>query len=323
MAYNNYLVSNEVGHQNVIPYFQQHINPRNIYIGVGPDQNYTYISIARPSFAFILDNREENQILHYLFKACFELASSRQEYLSILFSKPLKYNISLLSLCDMVHYFSQIEGDINYFNKNWDLLYKAIQKYRQNISKNNIYQIHAMYEEFFEYHLLLRTRNDLTSWQGWPYPNYRDFILATDQTGRSWNFLNDDLRFQWLKTMQRNNRIIPIVGDLTGGKTLRTIAEFATKKGIPISTIYISNAEQLIFQEQLFDQYMSNIKNLPKDSSGLLIRTVVNKKGQVHPEFKDGQILTTVIQKIESFIQLYEEGRYNTYWDIATLDFIH
>ena len=61
MAYNNYLVSNEVGHQNVIPYFQQHINPRNIYIGVGPDQNYTYISIARPSFAFIVDNREENQ----------------------------------------------------------------------------------------------------------------------------------------------------------------------------------------------------------------------------------------------------------------------
>ncbi len=322
MAYNNYLVSNELGHQNVIPGVQQYINYNGVYIGVGPDQNYTYIAATRPSFAFIVDNRKENQLLHYLFKACFELASSRQEYLSILFSKPLKINDRLLSLHDMVHYFSQIEGEMNYFNKNWDLLSKKIRKYRTNLSDNDLDQIYSIYGDFFKYHLLLRTRNNLTSWQGWPYPTYRDFLLTTDQAGCSWNFLNDDMRFQWLKAMQRNNRIIPIVGDLTGGKTLRTIAEFATKKGIPITTIYISNAEQLIFQEQLFDQYMSNIKNLPKNSSSLMIRTVVNKKGQVHPEFENGQILTTLIQKIESFIQLYEEDRYNTYWDIATLDFI-
>jgi len=323
MSYQNYLVSNELGHQNVILGLQQYTNCNGIYIGIGTEQNFSYIAVTRPSFAFIVDNRKENQNLHYLFKACFELASSRQEYLSILFSKPLKNDAGLKSLRDLVHYFLKIEGDIYYFNRNWDLLCKKIQKYRTNLSDNDLDQIYSMYRDFFEYNLFLRTRNDLTSWQGWLYPTYRDFLLATDQNGRNWNFLNDDWQFQRLKTMQTNNLIIPIVGDLTGEQSLSTIAEFAKKRRKSITTIYISNAEQFIFEEKLFDQYMNNIKNLPKNSSSLLIRTVANKKGQLHPEFKKGQILTTVMQKAESFIQLYEEGRYNTYWDIATLDFIH
>ena len=272
MSYNNYLVSNELGYQNVVLCLHKYINPGGIYIGVGADQNYTYAAVTRPSFVFIIDNRKENQLLHYLFKACFELAPSRPGYLSILFSKPLKNDVELLSLRDIVNYFSQIDGERVLFKNNWDRLYKSIQKYRISIAKKDIDIIYGIYENFFEYHLLLRTRNDLISWQGWCYPTYKDFLLATDQKGYSWNFLNNDVRFYWLKAMQRNNCIIPIVGDLTGGKTLKTIGEFAKKRGKSISTIYISNAEQFIFQSELFDQYMINITALPLDYNSLLIR---------------------------------------------------
>lgn len=320
MGYNYNLVSNELGFQNVIPYFQQNIEVHGIYIGVGPDQNFTYISSTRPAFAFIIDIRKENQLLHYLFKACFELASSSQEYLSLLFSKPLVNRLS--SLRDIVYNFSKIEGDRNIFDKNWILLSQIIQKYREGVSKIEMEKIHSIYNNYFEYHLMLRTRDDAESWQGWPYPTYKDYLLTTDPFGHCWNFLNDESSFLWLKNMQIKNRIVPIIGDLTGKKALKAIADFAVQRGKKISTVYVSNSEKYIFNNHLFNQYMINITHLPIAERSLLIRAVANRPEQLHPEFREGQIVSSVAQRIKSFIQLYKNSQYNTYWDVATLDYL-
>ena len=48
-----------------------------VYIGVGPDQNFSYIAHVRPSVAVIVDIRRDNLLLHLLFKALFESAPSR------------------------------------------------------------------------------------------------------------------------------------------------------------------------------------------------------------------------------------------------------
>ena len=68
---------------------------------------------------------------------------------------------------------------------------------------------------------------------------------------------------------------------------------------------------------------MINITALPLDYNSLLIRAIVNKREQLHTEFKEGQIITSVAQKLKSFIQLYEDGRYDSYREIATLDYIY
>lgn len=323
MKTSNYLVSNELGYQNVISHLERYVNHNSIYVGVGPEQNFTYISAIRPSFAFIIDNRKENQLLHYLFRSCFELALSRQDYLSLLFSKPLPVNVNLISINDLITHFLHVKSNKALFEKNWDRLYKKIQSYRKNISIDDLEQIKIMYNHFFQNHLLLRTRNEMTSWEGWPYPSYQDFLLATDHTtGYNFNFLNDDRRFQLIKTMQQNNRIIPITGDLTGNKTLKEIGKFAEGRGKGIGVLYISNAEHVIFQENLFDRFLSNIIKMPKEKHSIMIRSIVNKRGLLHPGFVEGQIMTTVIQNISTFTQLYQDGRYKTYWDVATLDFI-
>ena len=58
------------------------------YIGVGPEQNFTYVAAARPDIAFVLDIRRENLALHLLYKALFELSGDRAEFVSQLFSRP-------------------------------------------------------------------------------------------------------------------------------------------------------------------------------------------------------------------------------------------
>ena len=55
------------------------------YIGVGPEQNFTYIAAVKPSIAFIVDIRRQAVIQHLLFKALFELSEDRAAFLSRLF----------------------------------------------------------------------------------------------------------------------------------------------------------------------------------------------------------------------------------------------
>src|SRR5438128_1295919 len=58
-----------------------------VYIGVGPEQNFSYIERARPQLAFIVDIRRENLSLHLLYKALFDLSADRAEFVSRLFSR--------------------------------------------------------------------------------------------------------------------------------------------------------------------------------------------------------------------------------------------
>ena len=60
-----------------------------VYVGVGPEQNFSYIVRVRPAMAFIVDVRQENRNLHLLYKALFELSESRVEFVSKLFSRAI------------------------------------------------------------------------------------------------------------------------------------------------------------------------------------------------------------------------------------------
>ena len=53
-------VSNETSLQYVIPQLTKRIAPGGVYLGVAPDQNFTYIAAVRPSIAFIVDIRHQN-----------------------------------------------------------------------------------------------------------------------------------------------------------------------------------------------------------------------------------------------------------------------
>ena len=59
-----------------------------VYLGVGPEQNLTYIAAIRPAMAFIVDIRRQAVMQHLMFKAVFELAKDRADFIALLFSKP-------------------------------------------------------------------------------------------------------------------------------------------------------------------------------------------------------------------------------------------
>ena len=59
-------LSNEVEYQWVIPTLTSTLDPGGVYLGVGPEQNFTYIVALRPKLAFIVDIRRGNLHEHLL-----------------------------------------------------------------------------------------------------------------------------------------------------------------------------------------------------------------------------------------------------------------
>ena len=62
-------------------------SPAGVYLGVGPEQNFTYIVALQPRMAFIVDIRRGNLHEHLMYKALFELSADRADFLSRLFSR--------------------------------------------------------------------------------------------------------------------------------------------------------------------------------------------------------------------------------------------
>src|SRR3954451_13370148 len=54
------LLSNETWYQIVIPDLLARTKPGGVYVGVGPEQNFTYIAAMKPKMVFVTDIRRGN-----------------------------------------------------------------------------------------------------------------------------------------------------------------------------------------------------------------------------------------------------------------------
>ena len=81
------LLSNETSFQYIIPELLKTAKQGRVYLGVGPEQNFTYIAALKPAMAIIIDIRHGNLDVHLMYKALFELSKDRADFVSRLFSR--------------------------------------------------------------------------------------------------------------------------------------------------------------------------------------------------------------------------------------------
>src|SRR6266702_2664001 len=120
------LLSNESYFQYVIPRLNEMTKPGRVYMGVGPEQNFTYIAALKPKIVFILDIRRGNLDLQLVYKALFELSKDRAEFVSRLFARKRPEGLNAKSTAEDI--FSALEKVMSS-----ELLYtenlKAIQEH--------------------------------------------------------------------------------------------------------------------------------------------------------------------------------------------------
>src|SRR5262249_30275433 len=129
------LVSNEVWLQYVIPDLLKTARPAGVYLGVGPEQNFTYIAALRPPMAFIIDVRRGNLDVQLMYKALFEASGNRGEFVSRLFSRPKPDGIDERSTAaDIFDAFSRVE-------RSQSLHSETLRMIKQNLVERHKFQL--------------------------------------------------------------------------------------------------------------------------------------------------------------------------------------
>ena len=199
------LTSNELWFQYVIPDLVARTRPGNVYLGVGPEQNYTYMVATRPRFAVIFDIRRGNLDLQLMYKAIFELSKDRAEFLSLLFSKPVPAGVSAKSTAaELFLAFTASQTSQTLYQQNLKAIVLHLTKtHALPLPADDLAGLEAVYQAFYANGFYVRSN-----------PSYADLMTATDAAGVSRSYLATDEGFQFLKDLESRNLVVPVVGRL-------------------------------------------------------------------------------------------------------------
>jgi hypothetical protein len=267
------LLSNEARFQFVIPDLLDVTRSGRAYMGVGPEQNFTYIAAVKPAVAFIIDIRRENLDLHLMYKALFELSADRAEFVSRLFSRGRPAALRPASTAaQLFAAYQQVEASRELFEHNLhDIERQLVTKHRFPLTSDDLRGIEHIYSAFFTFGPGIQYSS--TEGFGASYqPTYVDLMLATDGTGRPRGYLSSDEPYGYVKDLQTRNLIVPVVGNFAGPKAIRTIAAYLKQRDATVSAFYVSNVEQYLRLQRVWNTFCANVAALPLDETSTFIR---------------------------------------------------
>jgi hypothetical protein len=292
------LISNERSYLDVVPAMVARPISGGAYIGVGPDQNFTYIARIRPSVAYILDIRRENLLLHLLFKALFAEAKTRAEYLCLLTGRPFPVGTERWKTATIGELVAHIDASASWPD-DVDSLRARIETrlagFGVALSLADLETIRRFHSTFMREGLDLvysgQSPPERRSFPASDYPNLRELLAARAPDGRQWNYLASEDDFAFLKDMQARDAIIPVVGDVSGPHALKSIAAAVAERRERVSAFYISNVETYLEQNMVFGQFLDNLSRLPRGTGSVMIRSTF-----------DGSSSTSILTPIDQVL---------------------
>ena len=232
------LVSNEPGlAENV-----RKLSPSGgVYIGVGPEQNFSYIARLRPAMAFIIDIRRENRDLHILYKALFALSSDRAEFVSRLFSRPRPAALkATVSVDEIFTQYATVAPSSDLYSRTAALVRQwTVTTHGRPLSDAELAWIDRAFKAFYDDGPEIRFygSRDVDAVQ----PSYRQLMTAGDAFGERRSFLATEEDFRFVKDLHARNLIVPVVGDFGGPTAIRRIGSYVGEHDGAVRAFYGSN----------------------------------------------------------------------------------
>ena len=233
------LTSNELWFQHVIPDLVARVKPGGVYLGVGPEQNFTYMAALRPKMAIIFDIRRGNLDLQLMYKAMFELSTDRADFVSMLFAKPRPAGLGRASTAarDLrgvrrvatSQRALREEPDGHQGPPDEDARASAARA-RPGRHRGRLPDVLRRTASTLRAVAVLRGSD------------------GGDRRGRRVAELSGDRGrlSRSLKDLQSRNLVVPVVGDFGGPKAIRAIGEYLKSHGATVAAFYLSNVEQYL-----------------------------------------------------------------------------
>jgi hypothetical protein len=315
------LVSNEHTFQYVIPALKRQVRPGGVYLGVAPDQNFTYIIATEPRLAFIVDIRRGNLLQHLMYKALIEMSVDRADFVSRLFSRPRPVGIGAASsVADLFAAYADVPESEDLYRQNVRAIReRLLKRHGFPLSAEDLTRLESIYFAFFWEGPRLRYSMSIGPGGGrgfgGRFPTYEELMRQTDLQGVPHSYLATEAHFRALKFMQERNLIVPVVGNFAGSKALRAVGRYVRERHATVTTFYVSNVEQYLFQDGVFDAFARNVATLPVDASSTFVRSVSRRFGYVGlglgPDDR-----ASALDPIGLFVRDFEAGRIQMYFDV-------
>jgi hypothetical protein len=315
------LISNESSYLHVLGAMRRIGVAGGAYVGVGPDQSFSYIAQIRPRVAFIIDIRRDNLLQHLLFKALFEMSHDRVEYLALLTGRALPNDAAKWkrkTAAEIVELIDKSPPDADQFETSRAMIRTKVKRYGIPLTPAELENIDHIHQAFFDAGLGLQF-TCLGRAQRPYYPTLRSLLLEHDLAGKQLSYLANEDAFQFVKSLEGRNLVVPVVGNLAGNHALREIGKVMTERGETLSALYVSNVEFYLMREGSFDAFAASVRTLPHDSRSVIIRSYFGGGFYgSHPQSVPGYFSTQLLQTVDTFVSESAKGGYATYMDLVS-----
>jgi hypothetical protein len=251
------LLSNEAGYAERVRWLRP---SGGVYIGVGPEQNFSYIAALQPDIAFIVDIRHENRLLHLIYKALFEVSADRAEFLSRLFSRTRPAGLSASSTAEELFTAVSASPPADAGENRSRILDRLLTTRTIPLTTEDRAWIARTLTEFQQRGPGIQywdtTSVDVRA------PSYRELMLARDSTGVPRSFVATEAAFRINKELHTRNLIVPVVGDFAGPRALRRIGDYARQHGARVEAFYASNVGAYLNRTRAHE-FCGNLATLP------------------------------------------------------------
>jgi len=192
--YENF-VSNELQVQDVIPALKTITKPGGIYIGLGPEQNFTYVSALKSKLAFVVDIRRQNMLELLMYKALFELSPDRATFVGNLFSLARPSGLDTRTSADALFAaYEKAKVDPAFYTKNLQAIKASLTRHGFQLSSEDLGKIEYVFQVFSKggpgitYEFSSASPSSLVN-----PTSYARIMTTTDPSGKNSSFLaNED-----------------------------------------------------------------------------------------------------------------------------------
>jgi hypothetical protein len=271
--------------------------------------------------AFIVDIRRQNMLLHLMYKALVELSADRADFLSRLFARPRPEGVGQESSAqELFDAFETVGGTEELAQKNLrDILVHLEQTRGFPLTEEDESAIKYVYTSFYIGGPDIRysfPRSDFGGAQ-W-FPTYVDLMVQTDLEGMNHSYVATEENFKTLQSYEKNNLIVPLVGDFAGDRVLRSIGRYLREHDATVTAFYTSNVEQYLFQGDGWRKFFVNVAMLPVDEHSMFVRAYFSRAGFRVPPLGPGLQSTTLLDPIPGLLDAFSNGEVRSYYDVIS-----
>src|SRR5262245_9763086 len=320
-------LSNEKAFQQVLPTLVSTLPTNGVYVGVGPEQNFTYLVALKPKLAFIVDIRRQNMIEQLLYKAFIEMSATRGEFLSRLFARKRPADVQTNApVATLFAAYANVTPSDELFKQNLQAAKdRLVNEHKFVLTPDDLKSLEYVYSAFFrggpELNYSFSPAAAGVGFGG-GFPSYLELMNETDGQGERRSYLATEENYRVLRDFQRNNAIVPVVGDFGGDKALRAVGDYVRMHGATVTAFYTSNVEQYLFQEAYaWRRFLSNVATFPIDVKSTFIRSISNR-GFPFTQFRrysPGARASTALCSMAELVKAFNAGQIHQYTDVVAM----